>query len=287
MTTDFAAVLAEADDLQAGKAAATAPRPTLVGAGPDRPMPYIAAIPARELFVDHAYQRPLDHPRVRRMVEAWDPTMLGVLDVSDRGPDSKPRYAVIAGQHRLEAAAAADPRGEDVPLVCNVHRGLTPATEAALMHELDRTQKKLVGHDQWRARRAAGDLVVEAVEQVASAHGLTVGPAYADGWLRSYGAAEKLMKLGGSALLDETLGVLQGAYGLTAAAYQAPLLTAVGTYLHGSEVDVPRLVRALAANRPEQLRAQAAALREIEAGTLAQLLTRVIGNQYRRTSARP
>ncbi|MCZ2837164.1 DUF6551 family protein [Modestobacter sp. VKM Ac-2985] len=245
--------------------------------------PYVAVLRLNELFVDHTYQRPLDEARVRRMATAWDPRLLGLLDVSDRGTDTEPvnRYAIVNGQHRAALAALVGL----THVACNIHDGLDVPAEAQLMATLDATTKKLSGFEKWRARRGAGDQAVQQVEDIAARHGLTVGPGRGDDVLTSYGAAEKLLQLGGPQLLDNTLAVLHGAYGLTAAAWQAPLVTGVGQLLHRTpDIDIDRLGRALASNRPEQLRAQAAAAREIEPGTLAQLMTRVITTQYRRAA---
>ena len=249
------------------------------------PASYIAVLKASELGVDHSYQRPLDEPRVRRMAAAWDSRMVGAIDVSDRGPTERPRYAVINGQHRAAAAARVSPEGGDVRLACTVHEGLDVAAEAALMYELDRTTKKLSGFDQWRARRGAGDPAVVRVETIVAKHGLRIDPAPSDGCMRSYGTAEKLLSLGGDGLLDSSLAVLRAAYGDAPTAYQAPLLMGVGQLLHrtGEHLNVDRLRRALSATRPEQLRSTATALREVEGGPLHELMSRAIAGQYNRT----
>lgn len=246
---------------------------------------YTAVIQARELGVDHSYQRSLDEPRVARMVAAWDPRMVGTIDVSDRGEGEVPRYAVINGQHRAAAAARVSPAGGDVWLACTVHEGLDVAGEARLMHELDRTTKKLSGWDKWHARRGSGDPIVVKVEEIAARHGLTVDNNPVDGSLRSYGAAEKLLQRGGEQLLDSALGILHAAYGHAFQAYQAPMVTGVGSLLQvfGATVDVERLTRALRGIRPEQLRAAATALRDVESGALNELMTRAMAGQYNRT----
>lgn len=245
---------------------------------------YVAALQARDFGVDQDYQRPLDEARVARMVAAWNPRKLGTLHVSDRGSDEHPRYAVVDGKHRAAAAAKVSPLGADVWLVCNVHEGLTVAEEAQLMREIDRDTKKLSGFDRWRCRRMEGDATVRAVEEVAATHGLRVDETEGDGVIRSYGTAEKLFLLGGEQLLDQTLAVLRGAYDLAAAAYQGPLLMAVGRLLHSAaELDVVRLTRALSTRRPEQLRASAQELRDVESGPLYALMASVITTAYNRT----
>lgn len=244
--------------------------------------PYVAVLAVDELLVDHTYQRPLDLGRVRRMADVFDRRLLGLLDVSDRGPGAGPvnRYAIVNGQHR---AAAAARRGL-THVACNVHEGLDVAAEAQLMAKLDATTKKLSGHDTWRARRAAGDPVVTDVERIATHHGLRIDGARGDGVLTSYGAAEKLVQQGGPQLLDSTLAVLRAAYGTAAAAWQAPLVTGVGQLLRQhADVDVTRLTRALADTTPVQVRANATAIRDIDGGTLAQNMTRAIAGLYDRT----
>lgn len=244
--------------------------------------PYVTVLAADQLYVDHSYQRPLDKTRVTRMADGWDPRLLGLLDVSDRSPGTDPvnRYAIVNGQHR----AAAGVRAGVTHFACNVHEGLDVAAEARLMHELDRTTKKLSGHEQWRARRGAGDQAVAEVERIAAVHGLTVAPQLADGVLRAYGAAEKLWAQGGEQLLNNTLAVLRGAYDRAAAAWQAPMVTGVGQLLlQYPEVDVDRLTRALTGASPTQLRANATAVREIDGGSLAQNMTRAITGLYNRT----
>lgn len=243
--------------------------------------PYIAALNVDDLFADRVYQRPLDVPRVKRMITAWDPRMLGILDVADRGPAAAPRrYAIINGQHRWSAARQVGVGH----LACNVHEGLSREAEAQLMYELDRTTRKLSGFDQWRARRGAGDEQVLTVEAVCAGHGLRVAPDPADGVMRAYGAAEKLLQLGGRDLLDGTLGVLAVAYGAAHLAYQSPLLTGLGQLLHhNADINLERMSRALSATRPEQLRATATALRDADGGSLHQLMSRAIAGQYNRT----
>jgi hypothetical protein len=171
--------------------------PSADGTTPVAGSAYIAVLQARELGVDHTYQRPLDEPRVRRMVAAWNPRMLGTIDVSDRGPGQIPRYAVINGQHRAAAAARVSPAGGEVWLPCTIHEGLDVAAEARLMHDLDRSTKKLTSWDKWRARRGAGDPAVGAIERLAADSGFTVQPHS----FGAVGAAERLYAAGGEDLL--------------------------------------------------------------------------------------
>lgn len=62
---------------------ATVPDPVEVGPREA----YVTAVPVSACFVDHSYQRDVDLPRARRIAEEWNPRLVGVLDVSDRGED--------------------------------------------------------------------------------------------------------------------------------------------------------------------------------------------------------
>lgn len=71
---------------------------------------YIAALSPADIFADSTYQRVCDVAHARRMSAGWDRRLAGIIEVSDRGPDASPRYAVIDGQHRWAAARfLADP----------------------------------------------------------------------------------------------------------------------------------------------------------------------------------
>ena len=65
---------------------------------------YVAVVEPGECFTDPTYQRLLDVPRARKIANSWDRRLIGLIEVSDRGPEAIPRYAVIDGQHRWAAA---------------------------------------------------------------------------------------------------------------------------------------------------------------------------------------
>lgn len=284
MTTDLAVALAAAEELQAERTDKLTPARLRVkvaaGLGPDRPMPFIAALRAGDLVVDHTYQRDLDRARVRRMAEAWDPTMLGVIDVADRGEHAQPRYAIISGQHRHATALLADPRGEDTPLVCNVHRGLTVADEALLFHELDAKQVRLTSWDRWHARKAAGDRAVLEIEEIVAGFGMKCSAGQNDGRVGAVGALETLHTLGGATLVARAMNSLYAAYGRSWAGYTAPVITGVGLlYRFYEGLPDERVVDVLAKTTPQQLRAQAIAYRELRPGSLGRLVAQVLVNR--------
>jgi hypothetical protein len=70
---------------------------------------YVTAVRVEDVFADREYQRPLNQPRCRKMADEWSTRLVGIIEVSDRGDDHAPRYAVMDGQHRWGAAKLIDP----------------------------------------------------------------------------------------------------------------------------------------------------------------------------------
>lgn len=248
---------------------------------------YVTAIPARHLFVDHTYQRPLDEDRIAEMVTDFNPELLGVIDVSDRGDGT---FAIVEGQHRWAAAREAHPDRDGVHLVCLVHTGLTSIDEAHLFHQIDVRRRALSGWDRWKARRGAGDPVVAEIEAVVTSHGLLVDPAPRDGSIAATRALETVYELGGRQLLSNTILVLTRAYRISRDAYDGALVHGLALVLHHydlvDELNIDRLVTALEGIAPRQIKARAATLRETHRGVLPRLLAAVVVNQYNQAPGR-
>lgn len=243
---------------------------------------YIDALPVQDMFVDHSYQRELDLPRARRIAESWERPLVGVLDVSDRGEDHQPRYAVVDGQHRYAAAKLRNPAAV---LVANVHVGLSVRDEAQLFYEIDRRRTRLTTWDRWNARRGAGDSTVLAIDDIAGGLGLQVENTPTNGSIRCVATCEKILQLGGPKLLRETLELVVEVWGVEPEAFDAPLLhgTALVLYHFGSELNTERLADAMIDCSPRQFKAKAIALREIERGTMPKLAAMVVVSTYNRS----
>lgn len=243
---------------------------------------YIDALPASDMFADPSYQRELDLPRARRMAESWERPLVGVIEVSDRGPDHHPRYAVIDGQHRYAAAKLRDPAAV---LVANVHVGLSPRDEAHLFYAIDAKRTRLTTWDRWNARRGAGDPTVLAIDEIATSLGLQVENTPTSASIRCVATCEKIMQLGGAKLLRETLELVVEVWGVDAEAFDAPLLhgTAYVLFHFGTELDTQRLADAMIDCSPRQFKAKAIALREFERGTMPKLAALIVVSTYNRT----
>jgi len=84
-------------------------------------------IPLKRLFIDPQVQRALKEKWVDKLARDFDPDLLDIITVSDRGNGT---YAVIDGQHRV--AAIRRLFNDDSQMVeCKVHKGLAIHEEAA------------------------------------------------------------------------------------------------------------------------------------------------------------
>ncbi|MEJ7795547.1 MAG: DUF6551 family protein [Nocardioides sp.] len=251
---------------------------------PDRPDPYVDALPVDNLFADHTYQRELDTHRVAKMATDFKIALVGIIEVSRRGPR---RYAILDGQHRwatIRDVAFSDTQPRHV--ACRVHLDLTIPEEAKLYAELNTTRRQLTGWDRWLARRAAHEPAVVAIEAAAHRHGYSVGMTTGPGILRATKACENVVALNGIGLLDTVLSTVKAAYGDDQAGLDAAILYSLGHIHHAytnDELDARRLVDTLTGIVPRQLTARAAAVRELHKGTMDRLTGHVIVERYNQT----
>lgn len=244
-----------------------------------KPEPYIDAVPVHAIKADYTYQRPLDQKRVRRMVAEFDPSLVGVIEVSLRDDGS---YYVIDGHHRLQAVRAFKAR-RGAAIAANVHTHLSPEDEARLFFEIDRKRTRLTGWDRWNARRGAQEQVVLDIEDIATKHELKIAPGAKSGQLRCTAACEKIVDLGGIDLLDETLRICVAAYQGETDSLRAEIVHGVALILAFYEpdtVNTDRLIVGMQSIAARQVSARAAALRETQAGQLPRLAAHVIVDQY-------
>ncbi|OJZ69463.1 hypothetical protein BRW65_22935 [Mycobacterium paraffinicum] len=227
---------------------------------------YIDAVRVDELFVDPSYQRAVDMGRARKLAAGWDRRLAGVIEISDRGDGHSPRYAVVDGQHRWEAARLRDPQAS---MVARVHEGLTVADEARLFDRLNRERRRPSTWDHWQARKASGDPDVLAIEHVVTSLELQIHHAPKAGNVRCTATLEKLFALGGADLIRDTLELIVQVWDLRMDAYDAPLVHGIGLIQHhlGDRIDPERLADTLLGVLPTALRTHAAALGETLTGT--------------------
>lgn len=226
---------------------------------------YVTALPVHAIFADPTYQRACDESRARKLAKEWDRRLVGIVEVSDRGEDVAPRYAIVDGQHRWAAAGRLD----DPPaLVANVHTGLSVAEEAELFDKLNRQRKQTNTWDHWKARRAAGEAAVLDIEATVAAHDLIVDMSPQDGRIACVSTLEKVVKLGGLRLLQQTLHLIVEMWGGRREALDSQIIHGLALVLWYLEepLDHNRLAEVMLETTPRQLKANANQLREITTG---------------------
>lgn len=241
---------------------------------------YITTLGADEIFADHTYQRPLDEARARKIAAAWDRRLTGILEVSDRGENHCPRYAVVDGQHRW---AAARHLPDPPPLIANVHENLCVADEAKLFDQLNRERKSVGAFDHYKARLAANDWDIVRIQRIIDKYGLKVDPAPRESHIRCIATLEKIVAED-DALLDETLELIIGVWGRRCDGFDAAIIHGLALLLHHhrGELDHERLADTLIDVMPRHIVTQAQALREIQPGTLPVQAARAVLNLYHR-----
>jgi hypothetical protein len=124
-------------------------------------------IPTSELKVDTSYQRYLSESHIKKLLEKFDPGLLGTLVVSKR----KDGYYVIDGQHRLYVM-----RKKSIDKAsCNVYYGLTSMQEARLFVAFNSNRKKLSPSDIFKGRIESGDPVALDIKNTVENCGLILG----------------------------------------------------------------------------------------------------------------
>lgn len=111
-----------------------------------------------DTVVDHAYQREQDEARVERMAKMFRADLIGVPVLHRRRDGSMVR---IDGQHRLAAAILAG--FGDVPVMCEIHEGLSLDEEARLFLNLNGHRSAVRAIDKFQAKTVARDETALAI----------------------------------------------------------------------------------------------------------------------------
>lgn len=167
--------------------------------------PKFRKLPVGTLTIDERYQRELNPARVLKIVAAYNPQQLSVLEVSSRGDDT---YVVFDGQHRLEALREMG--ADSAP--CLVHSGLTAKEEAELFARLQLDRRGLSALERFRAQVFAGDEQAIRVQDITTAAGFVIGKAGDAGeyrCIRAVSALERIYRREGPDRLADTLDTVR------------------------------------------------------------------------------
>lgn len=149
-------------------------------------------IPTKDLYVDHRYQRDINHPAIKRMTAAFSLELFEPPTVNDRsGWDHYrgQRFALLDGQHRKVVA-----QNLKMPsITCRIVT-VSPETEAELFVQLNRQRIWLSPIQAFKAELRAGNPAVQEIVACLAERGLQVGNPNGSGHGSNYVACVSAMK---------------------------------------------------------------------------------------------
>lgn len=132
------------------------------------PRPQMQWIELDALDVDHAYQRPLSSKHAKRLAIEFKWLSFQPLSVT---PKPNGHYAVVDGQHRLQACKAI-PQITKVP--CYVVPAASQQAQAHAFVEINDSHKRVTGLEKFRAALVAKDPITMSVAKACEDAGLKI-----------------------------------------------------------------------------------------------------------------
>lgn len=197
-------------------------------------------VPVGEIFVDQAYGRALDESNLRRILREWDERALGVALLSLRNDG---RYAVIDGQHRIEAAKKMGV----LTIPARVYIDLTPEEEAKL-YRLFGIHKAQTPLDRFRASIQERVPAALRIRAIILGMGLEISAgSVGDGKVTAMASVTRLYGQYGPEMLELVLRTLYASFGRDYRAYSGTMITGLAAFVVRFEpwCDWTRLVRRL------------------------------------------
>lgn len=237
-----------------------------------------------ELFVDESYQRPLSR-FVKRIVDQFDPALIGTLVVSNRGGRRKAKFAVIDGQTRL---AALRQIGQSLG-PCLVYEGLDRRGEAKLFARFQSERKNISAVERFRAALMAEEPRAQAINQLVHEWGFVIsarGRSNTGNAIVAVKALEDIHQIHGPEVVAMVLEVIVRAWEHQADGSNTnEMLRGVAYFLtHTANVDEDRLIDRLSNVEPAVLTTRAAQLRQGRGhgGKSPSYMAEAIGALYRK-----
>ena len=173
------------------------------------------------------YQRTADVDRVKKMVENYDPKLVGVITVSLRNG----KYHVIDGQHRVMLC-----RSLKIPKIkANVLTGLTLEEEAAYFNAFNGAHGesvKLRRYDVFRADIIAKEPSAMMILKAATENGITLGGSSGEGRISAFSTLYSILGKYGADHLHRTLRLLVNTWNREADSFNAKILQATADFIH-------------------------------------------------------
>lgn len=181
-------------------------------------------VPVSMTFTDPSYGRAVDASNINRITRDWDPRAVGAVLLSLR-PDG--RYAVIDGQHRIEAAKKFGV--STIP--ARVYLDLSHSEEARL-YRLFGMHKAQTPLDRFRAAIQERQPKALKIKGIIEGMGLEISSGFvADGKIMAIAAVGSIFDRYGPEMLDLTLRTLYAAFGRQYQAYSRQMITGLAAFI--------------------------------------------------------
>jgi hypothetical protein len=250
----------------------------------------IEQIPARQLMVDHAVQRPLDTTRAERIANSFDPNALGTFVVSRRADGT---YHLIDGQHRHAVVILLG--HEDWLLNCQVYTGLTTQEEARMFRLLNNSKAVNV-IEKFLVRIQEEDPVAVKINDVMADKGWKISTSKIDANFCAVAAVEKPYRRAeakhagdGETLVAWLMDVVTKAWGFAADGVRAEIISGLSLVWlrHSEAIDTKKLIDELTVipGGARGMVGRAKSLRDFRKGTIgdamAELIINMLNNKRR------
>jgi hypothetical protein len=240
------------------------------------------------LTVDRRYQRDVGKAgltHINAILREFNWNRYQPIVVSERADGT---YAVIDGQHRLEAARK-HPLVSELP--CYIVAAPDIAAEASIFAAVNSRRLGLTSQQKFWAAHAAGDEGAVTIETLCRQAGVTIlrsPPSYdipPRSILSPY-TLQKVLAKWGKAPLATALGLLADTHGETLNAFRSPTIVALARIAAGQEFSKSRMTATLRGLDLGRVYDDARRERVTGGGTLETATERVLRSHYERTARR-
>lgn len=214
------------------------------------PVP-VRQVPVALITVDPEYQRDLDQGWVGRQArDGWDAALAGVVTLSERGG----RLYAIDGMHRIELARQCGVSH----LWSYVITGLTQTAEADLFAQFNQKRRALKVWELFKANQTAQKAEALDISRTVHQVGFRIERDSRPGTITAVGALIRVYRLGGEALLKDTLVIIRRLWTLDdPGALRGQVIHGLAIFLHSFQHEpqfrMERLEKVLPETAPTKL----------------------------------
>lgn len=180
--------------------------------------------PLEEIFADERYQRPPQEAFVEKLVNAWDDTLVGVIDVSQRH-DGK--LAVLDGLQRLTGMAKVGKKAA----WCAVYENMSIRDEALFFYRKNKDRRSVHPFYSFRARIVAGDQKAAAINRIVLENGYKLDVGARDNVITAIAAVEEVYGWESAARtesLSTTLRTIRAAFDVRHGSKEGDMIRGLG-----------------------------------------------------------